>query len=281
KPGKGGGVPLTEQKLLEQYLYNISRLNSKLDCSSLPRCIADRFTYTFALEELCQSLKAVTEETEINPRQLLLPENPITEFYEDLFHCGLAMPSKISGWWLLNKIISRAAWCWKKIKSAASAVAPFCYSCVKCVTEALGTVVSAISDFVAPYAKQVGGFISKIAKPLLNTRIGKLAVTGMQPAKEAALDAGYATLSGAEWLVKKGGQSVNYVGKKATDLVNWIGDTRIVEGAVGIAKDFGSWIASTEIYESATEIATYIYRKMSNFVRHYQKVIIITINVEQ
>lgn len=100
---------------------------------------------------------------------------------------------------------------------------------------------------------------------MLNTRIGKLAVSGMQFAKEAALDAGYATLDAAEWVVKKGGQAVNYVGQKATDLVNLIGDTRMVKGAVGLAKDFASWVTSTEIYKSATEIATYIYRKMSNF----------------
>lgn len=215
---------LAEQNILEQYLYNIWRLNSKLDCSSLPRCIvdqideflADRFAYTFALEELCQSLKAATEETEINPRQLFLPENPIAELYEDLFHCGLAMPSRLctttnttdeidyedfeheetiksvissnrlklfdqtdyhldfvsfstyvsdqgflidsdlraimnnglkfvitkkkekAGWWLLNTIISGAAWCWNQIKSAASAVASFCYSCVKFVTDTIG-----------------------------------------------------------------------------------------------------------------------------------------------
>lgn len=52
---------LTNENIIEPYLYNIWRMNSKIDCSALPACIAshideflaDRFAYAFALEEVC------------------------------------------------------------------------------------------------------------------------------------------------------------------------------------------------------------------------------------
>lgn len=62
---------LGKAKILEPYLYKIYRLKSKLDCSILSHCIAnhidkflaDRFAYTFALEELCMSLEKANSAT--------------------------------------------------------------------------------------------------------------------------------------------------------------------------------------------------------------------------
>lgn len=94
---------LNEQKILEPYLYSIWRLDSKLDCSSLPQCIAeqieeflsDRFAYTFALEDLCLSLESATKEDEPTPHRLFLPENPFAEVFDDFVNCGLAMPPRL------------------------------------------------------------------------------------------------------------------------------------------------------------------------------------------
>ena len=208
---------LINKKILEPYLYNIWRLNSKLDCSSLPICIAnqvdeflsDRFAYTFALENLCLSLEAANKDPTTHPNQIFLPENPFTEVFDDLVKSGFAMPPRLctslndfesfdyedfkhrdtiksilysnrlklydqtdyhmniipfetyvlnqgfhidsdlrsiinngfkvvvtekqekAGWWLLNKVIAGAAWCWNKIKSLANAVASFGYSVVQ------------------------------------------------------------------------------------------------------------------------------------------------------
>ncbi|CAF1126244.1 unnamed protein product [Didymodactylos carnosus] len=344
-------IYLTEKKILEPYFYNIWRLNSKLDCSSFPPCIAahvdeflaDRFAYTFALEDICLSLEEANEHPSPSPTRIFLPENPFGEVFNDFVNCGLAMPSRLctttktiddfdyedfqneetiksvvysnrlklhdqtdyhmdlipfstyvldqgflidsdlrniinnglkvvvtrkkekAGSWLLNKVIGGAAWCWDKVKSAASAVGSFCYSIVKFVIHLPGKIFSAISDFAAPYVKQAGELIQRIAQPLLNTKLGKAAVATMQFAKEIAVEGGYKLVEGAEWVINKGTQAVNYVGKKATELTNWVGDTRIVKGTIGLAKDFRSWAASTTIWKSAAEMAVYIYTKVSNF----------------
>ena len=92
-----------QKELLEPYFYNIWRLNSKLDCSSLPSCIvgpleeflSDRFAYTFALEEICLSLEEANKHPLPRPSQVFLPENPFREVYEDLVNFGLAIPSRI------------------------------------------------------------------------------------------------------------------------------------------------------------------------------------------
>jgi hypothetical protein len=92
-----------QKKVLETFCYNIWRLNSKLDCSSLPPCIAgpideflaDRFAYTFALEEICLSLEKAFQHPLPTPSQVFLPENPFREFYEDLINFGLAIPPRI------------------------------------------------------------------------------------------------------------------------------------------------------------------------------------------
>jgi hypothetical protein len=188
-----------------------------------------------------------------------------------------------AGSWLLNKVIGGAAWCWNKVKSLASAVGSFCYSVLEFVIHlpgkifnklkqlnltqkfVLGKIFSAISDFAAPYVKQAGELIQRIAQPLLNTKFGKAAVATMQFAKEMTVEAGYKLVEGAEWVINKGTQAVNYVGKKATELTNWVGDTSIVKGTIGLAKGFGSWVASTAIWKSAAEMAVYIYTKVSNF----------------
>ncbi|UJR11290.1 hypothetical protein I4U23_015471 [Adineta vaga] len=344
-------IYLIEKNILEPYFYNIWRLNSKLDCSSLPRCIADhidefladRFAYTFALEDICLSLEEANKYPSPSPTRIFLPENPFGEVFNDFINCGLAMPSRLcnttetiddfdykdfqheetiksvvysnrlklhdqtdyhmslipfptyvldqgflidsdlrniinnglkvvvtrkketTGSWLLNKVIGSAAWCWNKVKAVASAVSSFCYSVLEFVIHLPGKIFSAISDFAAPYVKQAGELIQKIAQPLLNTKLGKAAVAKMQFAKEIAIEGGYKLLEGAEWAIDKGTQIGNYVGKKATELTTWVGDTSIIKGTIGLAKDFGSWVKSTEIWKSAAEMAVYMYTKVSNF----------------
>ena len=94
---------LVKEKLLEPYLYNIWRQNSKLDCSSLPLSIADnidefladRFAYSFALENICLSLEEANKDPMPTATQVFLPENPFREVSTDLVNSGLAMPSRI------------------------------------------------------------------------------------------------------------------------------------------------------------------------------------------
>lgn len=93
---------LNQQKILESYVFNIWRLDSKLDCSSLPPCItnhleeflSDRFAYTFALENLCQSVEAANADPAPTPNRLFLPETPFGTVFTDFVNCGLAMPSR-------------------------------------------------------------------------------------------------------------------------------------------------------------------------------------------
>ena len=129
----------------------------------------------------------------------------------------------------------------------------------------LGKIFNKISPYTAPYIKQVGEFIQRIAQPLLNTKFGKAAVATAEFIQEKAIDAGYAVLSAAEYVIDKGTQVVNYVGTKATQAVQWIGETRAIKGIAQLSNDFASWVASTEIWKSAAEMATYLYTKMSNF----------------
>ncbi|CAF1683290.1 unnamed protein product, partial [Adineta ricciae] len=342
---------LTENKILETYHYKIWRLNSKLDCSSLPLCIADqvdeflsdRFAYTFALENICISLEKANKDPSAGPARIFLPENPFGEVFDDFINCGLAMPSRIcvssqymddidyedfrhaetikslvhsnrlklydqtdyhmemtpfatyvldqgfpidsdlrniisnglkvvvsrkketAGPWLLNKVIAGAAYCWKAIKSAVNAVLSFGYSVVQFTLQLPGKIYNKIADFAAPYVKQAGEMIYRIAEPLLNTKVGKAAVATMQFAKEAVVEGVYKTVEGAEWLIDKGSQAVNYVAKKATEAVNWLGETGVVKSGIELANQFGSWVSSTAIWKSAAEMATFIYTKMSNF----------------
>ena len=94
---------LQKENILEPYLYNIWRMNSKMDCSSLPSCIvphideflADRFAYTFALEEICMSLEKATKHPNSSPTQIFLAENPFRDFQTDLIDNGLVIPSRI------------------------------------------------------------------------------------------------------------------------------------------------------------------------------------------
>lgn len=94
---------LETQELIEPYLYNIWRLNSRLDCFSLPDCIADqvdefladRFAYSFALEKICQSLEVANKAQSPVPSQVFLPEHPFREVARDMVNSGLAMPARI------------------------------------------------------------------------------------------------------------------------------------------------------------------------------------------
>jgi hypothetical protein len=342
---------LIKQNILESYLYNIWRLNSKLDCSSLPRCIADqideflsdRFAYSFALENLCLSLEAANKNPTSTANQIFLPENPFSEVFDDFVQYGLAMPPRLctsvndledfdyedfkheetiksvvysnrlklydqtdyhmnltpfatyvldqnfnidsdlraiinnglkvvvtrkkekAGWWLLNKVIAGAAWCWNKIKAAASAIASVGYSIVKFCAHLPGQIFNKISEYAAPYVKQVGDLIQSIAKPLLNTKLGKAAVAKMQFAKEVIVEAGYKTLEGAEWVISKGTKCINYIGQKATEAVNWVAETSFGKGVAQMGRDVGSWITSTSVWKSAAEMAMYLFTKMNSF----------------
>lgn len=95
---------LESEKILETYLYTIWRLKSKLNCARLPACIADRvdefladrFSYTFALEKICLSLEEANRAgTNPSPSQVFLCENPFREVFADFVNSGLAMPSRI------------------------------------------------------------------------------------------------------------------------------------------------------------------------------------------
>jgi hypothetical protein len=166
---------------------------------------------------------------------------------------------------MLNKVIAFAATAWNKIKSAANAVASFCYSALQFGLELPGKMFSSISSYAAPYVKQAGEFIMKIARPLLNTRIGKAAVAGMSYVKKQAVNATYKVVDGAEWLIDKSTLGVNWLAQQATDLTNWIGQTRAVQFVTGVAKSAASWISSTSLFQSAIDMTVYVFTKMSNF----------------
>ncbi|KAE9548611.1 hypothetical protein FO519_008177 [Halicephalobus sp. NKZ332] len=93
---------LVKENLLESYVYNIWRLESKLDCSSLPKCIAneideflaDRFAFTFALENLMESVDNSLIDTDTK-KQICLPMDPTADLINDLSELGLAMPQRI------------------------------------------------------------------------------------------------------------------------------------------------------------------------------------------
>uniref|UniRef100_A0AC35FYN1 Chloroplast protein-transporting ATPase n=2 Tax=Panagrolaimus sp. PS1159 TaxID=55785 RepID=A0AC35FYN1_9BILA len=95
---------LIQQKILEPYYYEIWRINSKLDCSSLPNCIslkideflADRFAYSFALEDLCLAIEQSHQRPNVEPHKIFLPENPYTEIFGDFVESGIAVPSRIT-----------------------------------------------------------------------------------------------------------------------------------------------------------------------------------------
>ena len=57
--------------------------------------LADRFAYTFALEEVCQSLEKANKDLVPKPSQIFLPENPFREFSRDMINYGLVVPSRI------------------------------------------------------------------------------------------------------------------------------------------------------------------------------------------
>ena len=122
-----------------------------------------------------------------------------------------------------------------------------------------------VSEYVSPYIKQVGEFIMSIAQPLLNTKFGKAAVTGLKYVADFIEEAQYKIVEGTEYLFDKIGEGVDYVSKKATELVDWVESTSLVQGVIKNVKRFGSWIASSEIFKAAVNMATYIYSKMSNF----------------
>ena len=93
---------LNQEKILEPYVFSIWRLDSKLDCSSLPPCItnhleeflSDRFAYTFALEELCQSVEVANNDPAPASNRVFLPETPFGSIFTDSINSGLAMPSR-------------------------------------------------------------------------------------------------------------------------------------------------------------------------------------------
>lgn len=116
----------------------------------------------------------------------------------------------------------------------------------------------------------------RIARPFLNTKLGKMGISACNTARYYAVEGVHKVVDGAEWVFDKGAQLVNYAGRKATDFANyagrkatdvtsWIADTCMVKKGVGIAKDVGSWVASSRVFQSAIEMAISVYRKMSNF----------------
>jgi hypothetical protein len=126
-------------------------------------------------------------------------------------------------------------------------------------------IYNKVSEFVSPYVKKAGELIMRIAQPLLDTKFGKFAVKGLQYAGDIIAYASYKVVGATEWVVDKVDQAVNYVGKQATKLVESVGSTRVVQGAINAVNSFGSWMLSTEIFKTAVNMATYVYTKMSNF----------------
>ena len=127
-------------------------------------------------------------------------------------------------------------------------------------------IYNAVAEVASPYLKQAGEMIQRLARPLLNTKFGKVVVAGWETTQMLAVEGAYKLLEGAEWVIEKGAQGINYVGKKATDLVNWIGDTTLVQKAIQTTKEIGSWIGSTSIFKSAVEMTISMFNRMSNFV---------------
>jgi hypothetical protein len=105
----------------------------------------------------------------------------------------------------------------------------------------------------------------RIAQPLLNSKVGKVMVSAGKMVAHVAVETSYMAVDAAEWVIDKGSKAVNYVSKKGTELINWIGDTALVKGTIGAVKDAASWVASTDIFKSAVNIAVYVFTKMSNF----------------
>ena len=97
-------------------------------------------------------------------------------------------------------------------------------------------------NYAAPYLKQAGEMIQRIAQPLLESKFGQMAAKGLRKAQEAALYATHRLVDGAEYLIEKASDGLNYVGKKASELVEWIGDTKIVKSMAGLAKNVGNWV---------------------------------------
>lgn len=105
----------------------------------------------------------------------------------------------------------------------------------------------------------------RIARPLLNTKLGKAAASAVNAAVNGAVWATYKVVDGVEWVIDKSKKAVNKVSKVASDAVNWIADTKVAQGAVGLVKDAASWVASTSVFQSAVNMAMYVYTKVSNF----------------
>ena len=125
--------------------------------------------------------------------------------------------------------------------------------------------MGAVSNFVAPYVKEVGKFIEAIAKPLMETKFGRAMTKVANSTVSAVTGLGYETLERAEYVIEKGTQAVYYVSKKATQGVEWLADTALVKGAVGLAQVAGARIACTEVWKTAAAAAMYIFTKMTNF----------------
>jgi hypothetical protein len=105
----------------------------------------------------------------------------------------------------------------------------------------------------------------RIAQPLLNSKVGKAFVSAGKMVAHVAIEATYKAVDAAEWVINQGSKAVNFVSKKGTELLNWMGNTAVVKGTIGAVKNAASWIASTDIFKSAVNIAVYVFTKMSNF----------------
>ncbi len=100
---------------------------------------------------------------------------------------------------------------------------------------------------------------------MLNTAFGKACVSGLKGAKNLAVKGLHGIVSAAEWVIDKGTEAVNYVGKKVMDGAKWIGNSSLVQGAINMAKSVGTWIASTSIYKDAVNLAMNLFTRMSNY----------------
>lgn len=122
-----------------------------------------------------------------------------------------------------------------------------------------------MAGFLSACAAKVGQFMMYVAEKMFGKTIVQGTVSLIQTGAEYAGYLGVKVLDATEWCIDKGTKAVNYVGKKATELVNWVGSTRIAQATVGGIKSVGSWIGSTSIWQNLVSLTTYVYTQMSNF----------------
>uniref|UniRef100_A0A914YDQ9 Senescence domain-containing protein n=1 Tax=Panagrolaimus superbus TaxID=310955 RepID=A0A914YDQ9_9BILA len=284
--------------------------------------LSDQFAYTFALENLCQSIENSFLEPLEHPHQIYLPENPLKDFCNDFYEIGFVIPQRIisnikdfelidfedfenpeqiksrlygyvpkiyyqkhgiftltslstyfknqyqkdnfdirtlmdnglkvvvserkeqAGSWLINRIVAAANFVWNKVKAAATVVKNFAFSVVKTGFNLLGKAVSFAGSVVGKGAQLAGNFVAKIAKPLMDTKVGKYISDAVNDVKELGIDAAYVALGGVETVIKYAKKGANIAGEYAKKGLN---------AAIDFGKATTEWIPGMSILKNTAE----------------------------